>query len=97
MAVSQQASEHLFIAQSALSRQIKILEDQLGFALFDRTEKKIQLTPAGQVLYQKIKRDLLNLDQSVEMAQTVLRKDKGAVCTLPIRVALLWMRKKYNF
>ena len=65
------ASEHLFIAQSALSRQIKILEDQLGFTLFDCTEKKIQLTPAGQVLYQKIKKDLLNLDQSVEMAQRI--------------------------
>lgn len=34
------ASEKLFIAQSALSRQIKNLEDNLGFSIFDRSEKK---------------------------------------------------------
>ena len=34
------ASEKLFVAQSALSRQIKLLEDELGFLIFDRSEKK---------------------------------------------------------
>ncbi|KAB0481552.1 LysR family transcriptional regulator, partial [Pseudomonas vancouverensis] len=41
------ASEKLFIAQSALSRQIKNLEEELGFEIFDRSEKKIKLTVAG--------------------------------------------------
>lgn len=31
------ASEKLFIAQSALSRQIKLLEDEVGFEIFDRS------------------------------------------------------------
>lgn len=35
------ASEKLFIAQSALSRQIKNLEDDIGFDIFDRSEKKL--------------------------------------------------------
>lgn len=34
------ASEQLFIAQSALSRQMMLLEDELGFLIFDRSEKK---------------------------------------------------------
>lgn len=65
------ASEHLFIAQSALSRQIKILEDELEFILFDRTEKKIQLTPAGQSFYQKLKAHLLQLESSIDVAQGI--------------------------
>ncbi len=35
------ASEKLFIAQSALSRQIKNLEDEIGFCVFNRSEKKL--------------------------------------------------------
>lgn len=65
------ASEQLFIAQSALSRQIKILEDELRFILFDRTEKKIQLTPAGHAFYQKIRTHLLNIEHSIELAQAI--------------------------
>jgi DNA-binding transcriptional LysR family regulator len=33
------ASEKLFIAQSALSRQIKLLEEEVGFEIFDRSDK----------------------------------------------------------
>ena len=52
------ASEKLFVAQSALSRQIKLLEDELGFLIFDRSEKKVKLTAAGQVLYKNLKNHL---------------------------------------
>ncbi|OTG80179.1 LysR family transcriptional regulator [Acinetobacter sp. ANC 5054] len=65
------ASEQLFIAQSALSRQIKILEEEIGFVLFDRTEKKIQLTAAGQAFYQKLKMHLLNIEHSIETAHSI--------------------------
>lgn len=65
------ASEHLFIAQSALSRQMKMLEDEIGFVLFDRTEKKIQLTDAGRSFYQKIKMHLQQIKSSIHMAQNI--------------------------
>lgn len=65
------ASEQLFIAQSALSRQIKMLEDEIGFSLFDRTEKKIQLTAAGQAFYQKLKMHLSNIEHSIEAAHSI--------------------------
>ena len=35
------ASERIFIAQPALSRQIQVLEEELGFLLFDRSRKQI--------------------------------------------------------
>ncbi len=47
------ASEKLFIAQSALSRQMKLLEEEIDFLLFDRTDKRVKLTVAGEVFYKR--------------------------------------------
>ena len=69
------ASEKLFIAQSALSRQIKILEEELDFEIVDRSEKKIKLTPAGHVLYKNIKNNINKLKSSIALAQGVSRGD----------------------
>jgi len=45
------AGAELFLTQSAVSRQIKELEDQLGVALFHRRHRALVLTEAGQQLY----------------------------------------------
>jgi DNA-binding transcriptional LysR family regulator len=42
------ASAMLYMTQPALSRSIKALEDDLGQALFDRTKRRVELTPFGQ-------------------------------------------------
>ena len=42
------AGEELYLTQSAVSRQIKDLEDQLGVRLFERSAKGMLLTRAGQ-------------------------------------------------
>lgn len=44
------ASEALFITQSAVSARIKLLEDDLGVMLFDRSQKHLKLTPEGHRL-----------------------------------------------
>ncbi|WP_413701239.1 LysR family transcriptional regulator [Psychromonas sp. KJ10-10] len=44
------ASENLFITQSAVSARIKLLEDELGVLLFDRTQKHLKLTSEGNRL-----------------------------------------------
>lgn len=67
------ASEKLFIAQSALSRQIKNLEEELGFEIFDRSEKKIKLTPAGEALYKSLKTNIDHLKSSIVSAQSISR------------------------
>ncbi len=43
------AASQLHISQSALSAQLKALEDQLGHPLFDRVSKKLILTEAGRI------------------------------------------------
>ncbi|MEL7344691.1 MAG: LysR family transcriptional regulator, partial [Pseudomonadota bacterium] len=43
------AAERLNLSQSALSAQIRTLEDRLGYALFDRVGRRLQLTEVGKI------------------------------------------------
>ena len=45
------AAEELFLTQSALSRQVKALEDALGVALFARRHRALALTAAGAIFF----------------------------------------------
>src|SRR5580704_4934948 len=57
------AAEELFITQSAVSRQIKALEDNLRLKLFERRPRSLTLTENGQALY-RIAADVLDRLQS---------------------------------
>lgn len=48
-----EAAEECFISQSAISQQIKALEEKLGVQLLERKNRKFSLTPAGEYFYQK--------------------------------------------
>lgn len=48
-----EAAEENYISQSAISQQIKALEQELGFPLLERKNRKFTLTPAGEYFYQK--------------------------------------------
>ena len=43
------AAEALYVSQTAITRQIQVLEEEVGAQLFFRTKKQVQLTAAGQV------------------------------------------------
>ena len=47
------AAEEHFISQSAISQQIKALEDELGVALLNRKKRSFTLTEAGEYFYRK--------------------------------------------
>ncbi|MER7768097.1 LysR family transcriptional regulator [Kitasatospora sp. NPDC096140] len=57
------AAERLHIAQQALSRDIRALEGLLGTALFTRTTRSVDLTPAGQRLLPRVRRLLALHDE----------------------------------
>lgn len=61
------AAEAVHVTQSAVSAQIKRLEDQLGCRLFTRTTRSVALTPQGEVLL-GYARSILTLNE-----QAVLR------------------------
>lgn len=56
------ASKLLYIAQPALSRQMHLLEKELGTKLFTRTNKGILLTEAGDILYNQSTSLFKNID-----------------------------------
>ena len=57
------AAEALGVAQPALSRQIAQLEKSLGLDLLRRTRRKVEITPTGQALLDRIEPLLRNLGQ----------------------------------
>jgi len=64
------AAERVGLAQTALSAQIKALEDELGFALFFRTTRHVSLTQAGVVFVNEAKAVLARLDEAIEATRT---------------------------
>ena len=58
------AAVRLRIAQPALSRQIKSLEDELGARLFERTPRGMVLAPPGEVLLGRARRILDEIDDA---------------------------------
>lgn len=50
------AASKLFITQPAISRYIAALENELGFCLFDRTNKHVKLTEVGELYYDFFRR-----------------------------------------
>lgn len=48
-----EAAEQMFISQSAISQQMKVLETELNVKLFSRKGRSFELTPAGEYFYQK--------------------------------------------
>ncbi|TWE00680.1 regulatory helix-turn-helix LysR family protein [Peribacillus frigoritolerans] len=69
------AAEKLGITQPTLSHQIKILEQELGFLLFNRIGKKIELTKVGEIVQQEtvnIQISLQNISSQIEAFTKVL-------------------------
>ncbi|MUT27199.1 MULTISPECIES: LysR substrate-binding domain-containing protein [Mesorhizobium] len=63
-----QAAEELHLTQSAVSRQVKELEEMIGVTLFRRVGRRVSLTEAGKQFAADLAVDLENLKQSVVRA-----------------------------
>ena len=69
------AAEECNISQSAISQQIKALEQELGIALLERTKRKFTLTPAGEHFYKKSLILVADYDRLVQETVRLDRKD----------------------
>lgn len=73
----------LNVAQPALSHQIKQLEEELGTQLVERSNRRVRLTPAGEVFRERAARILEQIDQA---ARETARAGQGEAGSLVIGV-----------
>jgi len=65
------AALKLHVSQPALSRQIRDLEDELGFQLLERSAKSVRLTEAGRVFLNEARAVLLRAEDAVKAARAI--------------------------
>lgn len=65
------AAQKLHMAEQPLSFQIKKLEEELGYKLFERTTRSVSITPAGQAFLSKVTDAFRSLEQGVEQGRRI--------------------------
>lgn len=75
------AGEELFITASAVSHQIKSLEEELGEQLFDRASRELRLTEKGKSLYEAV-------SPLIEQLDTVVAEYKEGASRSSIRISV---------
>ncbi len=63
------AAEELHLTHSAVSQQVRLLEEQIGFALFDRVGRRIVLNRAGGTLLRAVEPALAQLEEGLRAAE----------------------------
>lgn len=74
-----QAAAALFVAQPALSRQVALLEAELGFALFVREARGARLTPAGELYRERVSGIQRELATAAEESAQLARGEGGVL------------------
>ncbi|HHB83476.1 MAG TPA: LysR family transcriptional regulator, partial [Devosia sp.] len=77
------AAEELHLTQSAISRQVKELEEAIGISLFRRVGRRVALTEAGRNLARELSVDLDNIRRTVQRA--IAAGEQGSA----LRIAVL--------
>lgn len=63
------AAERCFVSQPTLSGQIKKLEEHLGVAIFERTNRSVEVTPIGEAIVQHARQVMEQVDAIEQLAQ----------------------------
>src|SRR5258708_23557584 len=85
------AGEELFLTQSAVSRQIKDLEEQLGAPLFERRHRALSLTEAGQQFYVSAAQVLATMRSATERLRAHSGRRRPLSVTTTHSFAALWL------
>lgn len=84
------AAEELFLTQSALSRQVKALEDALGAPLFERRHRALALTRAGESFHRTVTEKLRELAAAADALRAPQRQP-GLTVSTTVSFASLWL------
>lgn len=74
-----EAAEVLHVAQSAVSRQIFKLEEELGVDLFIREGRNVKLTPIGKIFLDHMKRAVKVIEQASQVVEEYIDPQKGTI------------------
>ncbi|HGN1705098.1 TPA: LysR family transcriptional regulator [Providencia rettgeri] len=84
------AAEQLNVTHSAISRQIRLLEEQLGVELFERRNRAVFLTSEGQLLLQTTRSIFEQLQESVEKIKANMSSNVVSLSCEPT-IAMKWL------
>ncbi|MFJ9733667.1 LysR substrate-binding domain-containing protein [Streptomyces sp. NPDC101169] len=73
------AAERLNMTQPPLSRQIQLLENEVGVQLLDRTNRSVRLTPAGRAFLVEARRILRQTEQATLAVRRVSTGEAGTI------------------
>lgn len=86
------AAENQFVSQPTFSYQIRLLEEEIGFALFERSGKGASLTPAGAQFVSFLSGMREDLKRAIEQGQNFSAKYKDTVTlSLMVRQAIFFL------
>lgn len=73
------AAARLGMSQPPLSQQIRLLEDELGVTLFERSSRRVELTPAGALFLDAARQTIAQADRAVMIARRAAAGELGAL------------------
>lgn len=71
------AARRVHVSQPPLSQQIRALEEELGARLFDRTSRRVLLTPEGEAFLEDVRGVLRGLEEAVDRVRGVAQGERG--------------------
>ena len=86
------AADNMFVSQPTFSYQIKLLEEEIGFALFERSGKGAALTPAGSQFVTFLAGMREDLKRAIEQGQNFSAKYQDSISiSLMVRQAVYFL------
>jgi LysR family glycine cleavage system transcriptional activator len=86
------AADVLHLTHSAVSQQIRVLEEQLGFPLFERRGRGVVLNPAGEILLHSVQQALQQLNEGMRTASAVASSGQHRIrLTVQPSLAQRWL------
>jgi len=86
------AAERLHLSQSAASRLIALLEDEINLRLFTRARRRLLLTPEGELFFQEAEQILMGVDEIPRIAEDIRSKNREKftlVTSVPLGTCLV--------
>jgi LysR family glycine cleavage system transcriptional activator len=85
------AAEEMALTQSAVSRQIQSLEEEVGVSLFLRHTRAVELTSAGAQLLMAVSQSLPRIDNAVRQIRQSAGRRKSVALTTFASFASMWL------